>query len=184
MRRLLIALLLLLPVGLLPVGASAEHPLGLKGTLTGAVTTQPPVPDAPPEHQLVGKGVTNLGATHVHGTVRGTGFVQGGRCSGSLTLSSPRGSASVRISSSSLPGFTECPHLLSWQLTGKSGQLAGIQGSGTMHLVVQGGMFRLTFDGPGSSFPALPSTGGSALLTWSAVVLLMGASYLGRHRRS
>jgi hypothetical protein len=184
-RRLLIVLLVLASFS--PADASTR--LGLAGVVSGAVSvsksSQPPVSDSPAFHHLEGKGRTNLGMTSLSGDVHGTGFVQFGQCGGALTLSSPSGTVTLRVSSARIGGFSECPRRLTWRVTRATGGLAGSEGSGTMQLVLSARIFRLVFDGPGTRVPPpLGATGGSTGLPTLALCLTAAGLAVTRSRRA
>lgn len=182
MRRLspLVAVLVLLLVG----SADAAGPVGLSGTLTGVVRDEPASPDVPVTHDVNGSGQTNLGPTTVTGSVTGTGFVQFGECYGSLRLRSARGTLTLHVSSARIGGFTDCPTLLRWRIAASSGALAGSLGTGTLHLTRTHGRFRLVFDGPGTAFGRLPTTGATQTDALVGTALLAAAVATARIRAS
>jgi hypothetical protein len=174
MRRLS-ALIVLLALGVgQPLHAAAR--LGLSGRLAGVVHDQPAIPDVPVTHEVSGRGTTNLGPTTVAGSFAGTGNIARGQCSGTLTLSSDRGTLTLKLSSVKIASFSECPVPLAWRITQGTGALVGTQGSGTMHLSRRAARFTLVFDGPATAPPPLPSTGPNGNLAALGLVLLLTAT--------
>jgi LPXTG-motif cell wall-anchored protein len=162
--------------------AHASPRVGLSGQLTGAVMDQPQVPDVPTEHDLSGRGSTNLGPTVVHGAVSGTGNIAQGTCSGRLELEAPGGTLTLKVGSAPLGPFQECPTALTWRVTASTGALAGSAGRGTMRLITGNGHFRLRFDGPGTPPPALPSTGAATWAAWAGLAALLAGAGARRLR--
>lgn len=88
--------------------AGASHCLELSGTATGTLSaTRSRLPDVGHAEMLTASGsIRPLGQATIQGEVRGTGFIQSGRETLILTVSSPSGAVTLEALSSPVKGFS------------------------------------------------------------------------------
>jgi hypothetical protein len=85
-----------------------ERCLPLNGELAGTITRRPAaIPDVGQTFALSLHGtLRGVGAVRAHGTVHGTGFIEHGRETLSLTITGRHGSVMLTGESGTVPGFT------------------------------------------------------------------------------
>jgi hypothetical protein len=127
------------------VGAAEPRTAILSGEISGTSVASRTIPDTGSSYALSGSGRLNVGRVTVTGSLRGTGFIVRGTCSGTVLLAGRAGTLSLRLRSPSpVPGFSTCS-AYGWEITGSTGSFAGQAGHGVVTATVGGGAFTLRF---------------------------------------
>jgi hypothetical protein len=121
-----------------PGGPIAPPPYKLLGHADGSFSAQPSIPDTGNKFDLSGQGrFLGLDMITVSGWVRTTGFVgNDGHATGSVTLSSAKGSVTLELTGPVQPGFSALPEQFSYVVTGGTGAYARVAGQGTLSLML------------------------------------------------
>jgi hypothetical protein len=126
----------------------------LTGTAKGSYHLSIANPDTGKEFTFLGSGrVAPLGQVTLSGTIRSPGFIANGHSTGSLVLSTPKGSVTLELTGPPQNGTTPVPNVFSFQITKATGTFKSDTGTGYIDLVL----------GPARPAPT-PSTGAPNLL--------------------
>ncbi len=118
------------------ITAAAARTVSLRAHAKGTFTTSHSLPDTGTTYNIVAKGATVGGARlSVKGDLQTPGFIAQGRTTGTLTVSTARGSLTLLVTGPLQPGFSPLPSKLGFTITGGTGIFAhNHSGSGTILL--------------------------------------------------
>ena len=104
---------------------SAADALHFSGTTKGTFVATQSNPDTGKDYHVVTQGKTTIGTPiAVTGDLVTPGFVAQGRTTGTLTVTTAKGTLTLAISSPLQKGFSPLPSLLTYRITGGTGVFA------------------------------------------------------------
>jgi hypothetical protein len=113
----------------------ASHPTALAGTAGGTYTLGPSLPTTGATYELAGTGTVGpLGRVTVSGFLQAARFISPGHAGGTVTLSNARGTATLQLSGTALPGSSRLPAQFSFLVVSGTGAYSHLNQGGTLGL--------------------------------------------------
>jgi hypothetical protein len=117
--------------------ASSAAAVHLTGTARGTYHVSIANPDTGKDYTFLGSGqIAPLGTATLNGAIQSPGFIAIGHSTGSLVLSTPKGSVTLNLTGPPQKGFTPVPDVFNFTITKATGTFKGDHGTGYIDLVL------------------------------------------------